>query len=422
MSRVLPIVAIASTMLTPVASYACETGERLRLTDEIENLTKKNAWSGVERKFNELEKMRCLDQLDADTFLAAAQAAQRIGKTFEMFERLSAAQAIDPTDEIQANIDGILNNYGRVHIRGSARKRATLIREVMPFPPDQRKSIEYAQSVMEGKGSFRGMLPAGEYQVADITFKVEAGQEFQEILVGKVKPKKSGDMKSAPQVKDAGAINWMGLVVMAGGGLWGTAQPSLPVYDPDNPRYPNDGTCDGTERLLADQDECIATTRQPGTIPLASTPIVDLTAGWEVGLTYAQPEIGVVALMNLRRTPTRKFNQATLQVGPVVRPGMFRLTAGLTWGLVWGKTRSYATWTAEGQYNVDLDNPAELPEMRGWAMGGGLAGSAGAALFEMGPFEGAVEIHGHWMRDDVRSYSGIGVRIGVVPKLERFQE
>lgn len=446
MTRALPIASLLALALTAPSAWACDTGERLRLSDEIKRLQQKNVFPGVERKFNELEDIGCYEELTPEILMAGGRAARELGKTFEMFSRFSDANAKEENGEATENMQGILNTYGRVDIKGSARKRAALVREQMPFPPDQRKSIAYAQSVMEGRGSFRGMLPVGEYQVADQTFTVEAGQEFAEIIVGKFKPPKGGDRGNSGggKVADAGLINWMGPVFMVGGGLWGSAEPKNQVYDAEKNAYYSatplvlGGTCGEDPEVLAGgvsdryrdpsdalgDEYCISTTRQPGSIPLSS-PVIDLTAGWEVGLTYTRPELGVVALANYKRTATRQFNQLTFQLGAVVRPGIFRITAGPTWGLVFGKTDDYATWTNEGQYGIDPIDPADkarVPEISGWAMGGGFAGSFGAALMQVGPFDGTVEAYGHWMRDDVRSYTGIGVRLGITPHLERFED
>lgn len=450
MSRALPI-AVTLLALFGSEALACDPAERLRLTDEIKSLTTKNAWPGVERKYNELEKARCVD-LEVGTYIAAAQAAQELGKTFEMYERLTAAQGKEQNEDVQANIQGILNNYGRVDIVGSARRVAALVREAMPFPPDQVKSIKYAQEVMQGRGSFKGMLPVGDYKVADIEFTVEAGQEFQQILIGKVKPPKdSGERPEPVGITNRGLVNWSGPVFAVGGGLFGSREPDQ-YYKEDNTSYDQSPAIDfngnnacGELGLLDDSsryrdpdgdpstpdDYCLWTSRQPGTIPL-STPTIDITAGYEIGLTFSQPEMGVLALVNYRRTPTRKFNQITVQAAGVVRPGIFRITAGPTYGLVFGSSKSFASWTDEGQKALLCDSTSQTEDppclarkdytVSGIAGGGGLAGSFGAALLDLGPFEGLIEADAHWMHDGRRAYSGIGLRLGVVPKLERFED
>jgi hypothetical protein len=55
------------------------------------------------------------------------------------------------------------------------RARLELIPVIRPMAPDQRKSIEAAALVIKDTGSFRGLLPAGNYTLADKKFTVIAG-------------------------------------------------------------------------------------------------------------------------------------------------------------------------------------------------------------------------------------------------------
>jgi hypothetical protein len=462
------ITAALLATLVPGVAFACDDGERIRLVDEIESLVKRNAWAGVERKYEELMKARC--EVEPDTHNAGAKSAEFLGKTYEMYERLQQATGTDEDELVQQNIAGIEKNYGKVEIRGSARKRAALVRPQMPFPPDQVKSIKYAQKVMEGTGSFRGMLPVGDYQVADQAFTVKAGDEaFQTILVGRAKARKPGeeDKNDGPDrsaLTDAGLIAWQGPIIMVGGGFWGTRAPEQAVFDEKDglvydardqqgggirPQHcGEEGLADGesstrfvpgpganeTEQLL--NGTCYQTVRMAG--DQLSMGVVDLTVGYEVGLTYRAPEMGVFALANVRRTALARWNQTVIQGGVVVRPGPLRITAGPTWGLVWGRTDNYATWTNEGQ-NLPVDDgftanvytadgqrrkvcEADDCSFRATGVGGGFAASVGVALFDLGPFSGTIDVQANWMRDRYRSYSGIGARIGIVPKLERFQD
>lgn len=454
-------------LVLPGTALACDQAERIRLTDEIENLVPKNAWTGVERKYEALMKARC--EVDPDTHNAGAKAAEFLGKTYEMYERLRQATGTDEDELVQQNIAGIEKNYGKVEIRGSARKRAALVRPQMPFPPDQVKSIKYAQKVMEGTGSFKGMLPAGDYQVADQAFTVTPGEDdFQTILVGKAKAAKPGeerpDSPSRPSVQDAGLIAWQGPIIMVGGGFWGTKAPENAVYNPKKnityparsqrgpgilPQHCGEDLPAGqrSERFVvgtgATDEEAIAAGSCHATVRLAGDQlamgVIDVTLGYEVGLTYTAPELGVFALTNYRRTALASFNQSIVQAGVVVRPGILRITAGPTFGLVWGRTDDYAVWTNEGQNLPDENGgftanifdddgnqrkacDAEDCSFRTLGIGSGFAGSVGVAVFDLGPFAGTLDLQGNWMRDKYRSYSGIGVRIGVVPKLERFQD
>ena len=74
----------------------------------------------------------------------------------------------------------------QVELKGSERFLVPVDPKVMPFAPDQRKSVEWAQKVMTNTGSFRGMLPLGDYKVACQEFSAVAGPNFLTIPVEKV--------------------------------------------------------------------------------------------------------------------------------------------------------------------------------------------------------------------------------------------
>ncbi|MEZ4319554.1 MAG: hypothetical protein R3F61_18710 [Myxococcota bacterium] len=428
--------AIALAWLAPGAALACDEAERLRLADEISNLAKKNAWSGVERKYGELLRTKC--ELLFEQYSLGAESAKNLGKTYEMYERLSAAEKIDPQEELTATLEQLNTNYGRVEVRGDARRRAALLREQMPFAPDQRKSIEYAQSVMEGTGSFKGMLPiGGPYKVADKEFSVEAGPDFETVVVGNGKgPKTTGGGNEG--IEDQGLINWVGPIALIGTGFFGSGAPNGPIFKTDatdeellrgtpivgratDADYP----CGGYEEALvtddAGQPACLPTIRQPKDISMFSTPNVDVTVGGEVGLTYRAPEMGVAATVNYRRMFGSRLNQITVWGAWVVRPGAARFALGPTWGVTAGKGNGYVDWVNEGQTEVFRVQRQSEAEYGGFGMGGGVAASAGYGVIELAGFQGLVELHGHFQRDNLRSYSGIGLRFGIVPKIDRFQ-
>jgi hypothetical protein len=425
-------VAVGLALLGSSTAFACDEAERLRLADEISSLAKKNAWSGVERKYNALLKTKC--KLELEQYSLGAESAKNLGKTFEMFERLTSAQEIAPDEELAKTIEQLETNFGRVEIRGDARRRAPLIRDSMPFAPDQRKSIEYAQSVMEGTGSFKGMLPVGgPYKVADKEFTVEAGGDWQEIVVGKGKGPKQQN-----QFEDQGLINWVGPIASVGFGFFGSGAPGDailredasnaeligqpfagdPVGDPAN-------ACGGDQDRWAQNSEgehvCKPTIRQPSDIGFFQTPALDITVGGEVGLTYRAPEMGVAATVNYRRTFGSRLNQISVWGAAVVRPGEFRFALGPTWGVIAGRGNGYAEWVDEGQSEAFRAQRQDDAQFTGYSMGGGFAGSAGYGVLDLAGFRGMVELHGQHQRDNHRGYTTIGIRFGIIPKIDRFE-
>ena len=49
----------------------------------------------------------------------------------------------------------------------------------MPFAPDQRAAIEFAQKALKKKATFKGWLPAGEYTLGSASFTVKATKKPQ---------------------------------------------------------------------------------------------------------------------------------------------------------------------------------------------------------------------------------------------------
>lgn len=187
-----------------VVSPAAQAAEVQRLTDEIIKLAHRNAWPGVERTYERLETIsksmgdEAFDLLpNAGTIhMQGAEASRMLGRTLLSQTRLLRGKRSlenrvggtkDPTlAEILDSLEAIEKTYGAVTIAprsGSTskkeRKQLQLIPIVQPFAPDQQKSIEVAALVIKDTGSFTGLLPAGNYTLADQSFTVDAGTEFK---------------------------------------------------------------------------------------------------------------------------------------------------------------------------------------------------------------------------------------------------
>src|SRR5262249_5744966 len=145
-----------------------------------------------------------------------AEAARKQGKVYEQYDRLQQALAVapavdkdtgeDPKPSIQSSLDAIDQAYARVEIRGDARRRPVLTRPELPFAPDQRSAIEWAQKVVSETGSFKGMLPLGKYVVGEQDFEVAASKDWLVVDVGKVKHPEvaTAPNPSGPQPPTAG--------------------------------------------------------------------------------------------------------------------------------------------------------------------------------------------------------------------------
>lgn len=190
------------------ASPALQSAEVVRLTEEITKLAQRNAWTGVEKAYKTLEAMGdeafnlIPDGLGgaAGVHQLGAQASWIFGETQLSQTRLLRAkrsmEIASPIDDaalrrILDSLDAIEKAYGAVTIAprsAPASKRQLkrlqghgpeLMPAVQPFAPDQRRSIETAAKALKDTGSFTGLLPAGNYTLADQPFTVTAGTELR---------------------------------------------------------------------------------------------------------------------------------------------------------------------------------------------------------------------------------------------------
>ncbi len=383
--------------LAPVSAYAadCDMAEKLRLSEEAKKLAQRNAWAGVERSFAGLLGTKC--ELKFTEYELGAQSARYLGKTFEMYERLTSAKDLDPQAEILDLLAGLDTNYGRVQINGDARRRPVLTRPAMPFPPDQRKSIEWAVEVVDGTGSFKGMLPVGDYVVGDIEFTVATGEEWQVLEVGKQKGGGGGGGSGGggERPTSEGLINYSGLVAMIGPGFLITAEPSEPVFNQDGDQHqfiPHDISASG----------------------------VSLQVGGELGLTYKAPEAGIAMTVGYQGG----YGNDTLHnfsgwFAGVLRPGQLRIAVGPKYQLVTGRGEGVAEWFDVG-HDQERDSN-DLIRNQGMSFGGGAEAAVGYGLIDLDKMRGGIELGGGWMTDGSRNFMGFGLRVGVFPEVPRFE-
>ena len=148
--------------------------EHERLSDEIEKLAQRQVWSGVERKFEELEGLESV-QLTFDDLLHGAHAARELGDVAAAYERLKHAAKVEGTKEVVDWLWDIDQNYGFVELVSVPPRSAVLQAELMPFDPNARKAVDAAIESARQDGIFVGMLPKGSYEFAAQPFRVEPG-------------------------------------------------------------------------------------------------------------------------------------------------------------------------------------------------------------------------------------------------------
>lgn len=384
------LIALSVGALAPSVAQACDMAEKLRLAEEQKKLASRNAWSGVERSYESLIDTKC--ELEFDQHFLGAESARVLGKTWEQYERLERALKFEDKPEIREAMEAIDGVYGRVDIQGDPRRRPTLERAAMPFAPDQRKSIEWAQTVMANTGSFYGMLPQGEYTVGEEAMAVEPGPDFQLLQVGKVKgpkgPRPEGGGGNSSN--DASAVNYANLVATIGPGFLGTSEGNLGEL------------ADGGNQFV------------PASVGASG---FGVQIGGEVGLTYAEPVAGLAAVVGYQGG----YGQDTLHdvhvwLAGVVRPGEFRFAVGPQYAMIFGRGTGVAEAFDRGQ-----SQPNEQIQWGGLAWGPGVQASAGYGLLDFDKLRGVVELGGSWHSDGARSYFGAGLRVGVVPAVPRFK-
>jgi hypothetical protein len=405
--RALPLL-IAAALFAPGIARACDEAERLRLTEEQKKLAQRNAWAGVERAYEALQDTKCT--LEYANFFLGAESARKLGKVYEQYERLQQALAVapevdrdtgeDPRPKIQDSLDAIDGAYAKVEIRGDPRRRPVLSRPEMPFAPDQRSAIEWAQTVVAETGSFKGMLPFGKYVVGEQDFEIAASENWVVVDVGKVKHPGVATVANPDNPNQAqvggttteSAIRYASLVAVAGPAFLDTPETNVQVQ------------LNGGDAFA------------PSDVFLSGFAV---ELGGELGLTYSEPALGVAMTVGYQGG----FGTATFHVvdgwfAGVLRPGDLRLALGPMYQVSLGKGTGVASWFDRGQ-DPNVDPVGDIP-YAGLGWGPGAKGSVGYGLLDLDKLQGVVEVGGAWQSDGARNYYTFGLRVGLVPTVPRF--
>jgi len=172
--------AVGLAAAVPVVAEAgqVEEAEYQRLREDMRRMASRNAWPGVEAKFQEMLALQARgQQIAAEEWLLGAQAARAIGLMAESRDRLARAVKLQPSPETIALLEEIDSTFGYVDLVVEAGAEAELKPAAMPFVPDQRKAIEVGRSQVAEVGAFKGMLPKGAYSLGEEQFVVEPGSE-----------------------------------------------------------------------------------------------------------------------------------------------------------------------------------------------------------------------------------------------------
>jgi len=215
----LSLLFLATSLCGPPAfAVDANEAEHSRLTAEMKKLAARSAWRGVEESFQRLEALAA-DGLQPtyDDYLVGAQAAGALGHIDNAYGRLRAAAKIEGKLEVVEWMEEIEQNFRSVELSSARKEAIELTADQMPFAPDRRAAIAYAQSQVAETGGFVGRLPLGTYAIAGIPFSVEASQtEPTQIHVKPVKISQEG-------LAFVGPRGTLGLVYTAAGDSPGEA-------------------------------------------------------------------------------------------------------------------------------------------------------------------------------------------------------
>lgn len=167
------LLAVAVAGAGPAQAKDEAEAEADRLSGEIEKLASRQVWTGVERKYRDLERLGT--ELSFDDLMHGATAARELGDVEHCYQRLKAAAKLEPSKDVVDWLWDIDNSYGHVELLTVPSRSAELAPAEMPFDPNQRKAVTAAIDSAKQDGIFVGMLPKGKYSFATQSFEVEPG-------------------------------------------------------------------------------------------------------------------------------------------------------------------------------------------------------------------------------------------------------
>lgn len=172
MTLISTILALLLSVGTAAAADV-HAAEHIRLSGDIEQLASRQLWTGVEKKYAELEKLGV--EMSYDDLLHGAQAARALGNAQAAYDRLKVAARIKGTREVVDWLYAIDANYGQVALLATPPRGVLLEVTEVPFDPDQRICVEATAERVKKEGGFTGLLPRGTYAFAGQQFTVEPG-------------------------------------------------------------------------------------------------------------------------------------------------------------------------------------------------------------------------------------------------------
>ncbi len=157
-------------VLTPEQLAQQTNAEYVRLSQDLEELASRNAWSGVERAF--LGILATGVSPSFDDLVSGAHAARAVGDVNAVRERLLLDNGEREDRTVIDWLFEIDSNYGLVYLAGDPGEVA-LTPAVAPFNPDHLAAVQFAAKQIEQSGVYEGYLPAGTYAFASREVQVQ---------------------------------------------------------------------------------------------------------------------------------------------------------------------------------------------------------------------------------------------------------
>ncbi len=183
---------LAALLALPLtASAQTEQEAKCRvLKDEMESMAQRRIWNEVEARYQKMVAAAC--PMGVDVYNWGAQAAQSQGNVAEHVGRLKKAKdacvaagdkcAAATASAFQEAVTTVLYEYGVADFQIDAKVAKSCAKDLaggvadrprmlalkgggVPFQSDQRAALDYAERKLCETGAFRGLLPAGEYEL-----------------------------------------------------------------------------------------------------------------------------------------------------------------------------------------------------------------------------------------------------------------
>jgi hypothetical protein len=157
-----------------------------RLVLEMEQFAGRNAWSGVDRAYLDLVELGEKGaELPQSAHVLGAHASKALGSTYDIWTRLTRAEALGPTEEIQTWLATIWANYGLVQLEVAPSWKAKIelgAKLDKSFAPDQLATVTQARETLQTERFYKGLLPHGSYEFGYLHFDVFGGPKLALVL------------------------------------------------------------------------------------------------------------------------------------------------------------------------------------------------------------------------------------------------